>query len=156
MRHAVALGAALIALSFGPDAQAKDLPQNGMTIQDIQNWLQDEGYRAQVQTASDGTRSIYSSADGANFHIYQYDCKNGRCGSLQFSVGFNTKGAFNSDKMNAWNRDNRWVRAYVDKVNDPWLEYDVDLTPGGTYELLNDEFAIWRDSLGHFRKYINW
>ncbi len=34
------------------------------------------------------------------------------------------------------------MRAYVDKVNDPWLEYDVDLTPGGSYELLKDEFGI--------------
>ena len=57
--------------------------------------------------------------------------------------------------MNDWNRDNRWARAYVDKVNDPWLEYDVDLTPGGTYEMLNDEFAIWRDTLGRFHKIVD-
>lgn len=135
---------------------AKSLPANGMTIDDIASWLQSEGYKAQIQTAQDGTKNVYSSSDGQNFHIYQYDCKNGRCGSLQFSVGFNTKGAFTGDKMNDWNRDNRWARAYVDKVNDPWLEYDVDLEPGGTYELLNDEFGIWRDSLNHFRKFINW
>ena len=35
-------------------------------------------------------------------------------------------------------------------------EYDVDLTPGGSYELLKDEFGIWQDSLGRFRKFINW
>ncbi len=157
MKTALLAGiAALAIVSFSDAALAKDLPANGMTLDDIQAWLQSEGYKAKVDTANDGTRSIESSADGQNFHIYQYDCKEKRCGSFQFSVGFNTKGAFNPEKMNDWNRDNRWVRAYVDKVNDPWLEYDIDLTPGGTYELLNDEFAIWRDSLGRFRKYINW
>ena len=158
MRIATLAGVAALAIGLcaGP-AAAKNLPAGGMTIDDIAAWLQSEGYKAQIQTSNDGTKNIYSSSNGQNFHIYQYDCKNGnRCGSLQFSVGFNTKGAFNGDKMNDWNRDNRWVRAYVDKVNDPWLEYDVDLEPGGTYELLNDEFGIWRDSLDHFRKFINW
>jgi hypothetical protein len=58
--------------------------------------------------------------------------------------------------MNDWNSNNRWVRAYSDSKNDPWLEMDVDLSPGGTKEGLDDEFAIWRDMLTDFKKYINW
>jgi hypothetical protein len=85
-----------------------------------------------------------------------YDCKEGRCASLQFSVGFATKGASGAGPMNDWNRKNRWVRAYADDVNDPWLAYDVDLSPGGTYENLDDQFGVWRDALGRFTKYINW
>jgi hypothetical protein len=75
---------------------------------------------------------------------------------MQFAAGFDTKGAFNPVKMNDWNRDNRWTRAYIDKANDPWLEMDIDLTPGGTFELLNDEFATWRSSFVRFKKFINW
>lgn len=157
MKRVLIAGVAALSLFAGCNAAAaKNLPGPGMTLEQIQAWLQSEGYKGQIETSGDGTRSIESSADGQNFHIYQYDCKGKVCGSFQFSVGFNTKGAFSPEKMNDWNRDNRWVRAYVDKVNDPWLEYDIDLTPGGTYELLNDEFAIWRDSLGRFRKFINW
>jgi len=156
MKHAILTCVATLAFALVSNAAlAKDLPAGGMTINDLVSWLQGQGYKAEIQTAKDGSHNIASAADGSNFHIYQYDCKNGRCGSMQFSVGFDTKGAFGPGPMNDWNRDNRWVRAYVDKVNDPWLEYDVDLTPGGTYELLNDEFAIWRDSLGRFRKQIN-
>ena len=58
--------------------------------------------------------------------------------------------------MNDWNMNKRWVRAYVDKENDPWVEYDVDLAPGGTYEGLKDQFGIWQDALSHFRKFIGW
>jgi len=29
------------------------------------------------------------------------------------------------------------------------------LSPGGTYEILNDEFATWQDTLRVFKKFIN-
>jgi hypothetical protein len=157
MRHAIAAAAgALLLVAMSGAATAKDLPSGGVTIDDVVKWLQGAGYRAEIQTGDDGSKNVYSSADGRNFHIYLYDCKDGRCGSLQFSTGFDTKGAFSADKMNDWNRDSRWARAYVDKSNDPWVEYDVDLTPGGTYELLDDEFGTWRGALGRFYKFIGW
>jgi Putative bacterial sensory transduction regulator len=52
--------------------------------------------------------------------------------------------------MNEWNRDKRWCRGYFDRVSDPWVEEDVDLTPGGTYELLNDSFATFRHCVDDF------
>ena len=156
MRRPLLMSVATAALVlFSGVAGAKSLPAKGMTIDEIAKWLQSAGYKAEIQTAN-GEKNIYSSANGQNFHIYQYDCnKTTRCGSFQFSVGFDTKGSFNPEKLNDWNKDNRWVRAYVDKVNDPWLEFDIDLTPGGTYELLNDEFAVWRMSLDHFHKFMD-
>ncbi len=158
MKCAVLASAAVIAVALSSgSALAKDLPQGGLTVQDVAKWLQDSGYKAEIQTSRDGSQNVYSASDGTGFHVYMYDCHNGpRCASIQFSVGFDTKGAWNAAKMNAWNSDNRWVRAYVDDTNDPWVEMDVDLYPGGTWENLNDEFAVWRDMLGRFTKYINW
>jgi len=152
------LAAASLALGVGASAaaQAKDIPEGGLTLAEVSSWLTDNGYQAKIETDDDGTRNIATSAEGAGFHIYLYDCKEDRCGSLQFSSGFSTKGAFDTAKMNEWNRTKRWARAYIDKVNDPWIEADVDLTPGGTYEILNDEFNIWKDTLTGFRKYIGW
>jgi hypothetical protein len=43
----------------------------------------------------------------------------------------------------------------MDKENDPWISQDIDLSPGGTYELLNDELKVWSDSVGRFMKTIN-
>ena len=145
----------LLSALFSDMALAKDLPAGGMTLEDVQSWLQDEGYKAQFYPLKDGGRAIASSSDGHTWKIYMYDCnKDGRCGSLQFSMGLDTSGAFNAEKVNDWNRDNRWARAYIDSVNDPWVEYDVDLTPGGTYELLNDEFTTWRNSVKHFHEFL--
>jgi hypothetical protein len=154
MRHAIVAGALALALGISSAADAKDIPSGGVTWQDVTAWLQAAGYQAKLQGSGTG-QNILSSADGSPFHIYLYDCKNGHCGSLQFSEGFDTKGAFNAAKMNDWNQHNRWGRAYVDKTNDPWIEMDCDLTPGGTYELLNDEFATWRMTLRNFRKQIS-
>lgn len=154
MKHVLIAGVASLALLCGA-ASARDIPAGGLTLEQVQTWLQAAGYKAEIQTNSSGERNIYSAAEGTGFHIYMYDCKKGLCGSMEFSVGFNTKGAFNAVQMNTWNRKNRWVRAYIDDVNDPWLEYDIDLTPGGTYELLNDQFTIWRGQLKKFADLAN-
>jgi len=155
--HLVLGGVAALAFAlYASAAPAKDLPDKGLSIEQVASWLQNEGYKAEMQKSSDGTPNIASSSDGQTFHIYMYDCKDDVCASLQFSEGFDTKGTFTADKINDWNKNNRWARAYIDKENDPWVEYDVDLAPGGTYEGLKDQFGIWQDALSHFRKFIGW
>jgi hypothetical protein len=147
----------LATLSLAPGAAlAKDLPEGGMTLEEIAVWLQSKGLPAEVKSDDKGKRHVYSSLDGAKFEIYVYDCKDGRCGSMQYAAGFDTKGAYGPVPINEWNRDNRWTRAYADTVNDPWLEYDIDLTPGGTYDLLDDQLEIWKSAVGRFRKFIKW
>jgi hypothetical protein len=143
---AVALGFTLIS----GVASARDIPTDGFSMGDVVNWLQAEGYKAQIVTDSDGKQHVSSASNGVTFGVYMFDCKGDKCGSIQFAAGFATHGKFDTSKMNEWNRDNRWARGYYDSVNDPWVEYDVDLTPGGTYELLDDEFATWRSTLGRF------
>jgi hypothetical protein len=134
-----------------------DLPSVGLSADDVAKWLQDAGYKATIKTNDDGSLSVNSATDGTNFSVDMYDCHDkATCTAIQFSVGFDTKGAWTAAKMNDYNSSKRWVRAYVDDKNDPWLEQDVDLIPGGTWEGLNDQFAVWRQMLGDFEKYINW
>jgi len=155
MKRIICIAVAALVLSLSSQmAAAADLPAGGMTTGDVVKWLQDAGYKAQLYPLKNGGNAVASASDGYTWKIYMYDCKGDRCGSMQFSMGLSTKGAFNAAKMNQWSKDNRWARAYVDDVNDPWLEYDVDLTPGGTYELLNDEFATWRMTVKHFHDFL--
>ena len=154
MRHALIAGVAALALCSSA-ASAREIPKGGLTVDQVVSWLQSAGYKAEVQKNSDGEANVYSAAEGTGFHIFLYDCKKSFCGSIQFSVGFDTKGSFNTTQLNTWNRKNRWVRAFLDDSNDPWLEYDVDLTPGGTYEILDDEFTIWRGQLKKFAEMVN-
>jgi hypothetical protein len=150
MKRAFLVGALALTFASGA-AAAQDIPANGMTIKEMAAWLHGAGYKAEIQTI-EGKKVILSGSEGAEFRIYPNDCKGDRCSSLQFAVGFDTKGALSASKINDWNQQNRWVRAYVDKTNDPWLEYDVDLAPGSSYENLNDEFSLWKSQLTNFRK----
>ncbi|HTZ36936.1 MAG TPA: YbjN domain-containing protein [Stellaceae bacterium] len=151
---AAAAIATILALAAATPAPAKDLPKAGMTVDDVVGWLQGAGYQAKLVTDKNGRKTVTTAAEGTEFHVGFYDCKDERCGSIQFYAGFDTKGALNPKRINEWNRQKRWGRAYVDDINDPWIEMDVDLTPGGTYELLNDEFATWRSTLSGFKQFI--
>ncbi len=156
MRFGLAACAVVTAMAtVSVSAVAHDLPKGGMTLEDVVSWLQGAGYQAKVVTDKEGKKTVDSAADGTAFHVGFYDCQDQRCGSIQFYVGFETKGALDAKRMNAWNSSKRWARGYVDQTNDPWVEMDVDLTPGGTYELLNDEFATWRSTLATFKQFIN-
>jgi hypothetical protein len=154
-RQALAwLGAAAMALATllapGP-ASAKDLPDGGFTTADVVAWLQASGDQAQLVPAHDGIDThVQALVDGREFGVYMFDCKDDRCGSIEFSAGWPTHGTFDTSRMNKWNRENRWARGYFDTTNDPWVEMDVDLTPGGTYELLDDELGTWMTALKRF------
>jgi hypothetical protein len=151
--------AGAIALAFtllSSAAMARDLPAGGFTISDVVQWLQSKGYQAQVVTGSDGKQHVTSFSSGVKFGVYMFDCDSSdRCASIQFSAGFATHGKFDTSHMNDWNRDQRWCRGYFDNVNDPWVEYDVDLSPGGTYEGLDDQFGVWNKMLDIFVKRYN-
>jgi hypothetical protein len=126
------------------------IPAGGFTIEDVVAWLQGMGYSAKVVTSESGKRHIVSSTQGTPFNVFMGDCNGDRCASIEFSAGFSTNGKFDIAQINDWNNNNRWCRSYYDNVKDPWLEMDVDLWPGGSYELLNDQFATWNTILARF------
>jgi hypothetical protein len=133
-----------------PATPAHAIPDGGFTIEDAVAWLQSAGYAAKVVTVESGNRHIVSNTMGTPFNVFMGDCNGERCASLNLAAGFSTAGKFDILQINDWNTNNRWCRAYYDSVNDPWLEMDIDLWPGGTYESLNDQFAAWNTTLGRF------
>lgn len=153
MKSALLAGATFFALA--PTlAGAAPLPAGGLTLDEVAKWLQGAGYKASITTEGD-TKLVESASDGTTFYIKMEDCNAApRCTSLEFFVGFETHGAWNAQKMNEWNTNYRWLRARVDGSNDPWGEMDVDLSPGGSYELLNEEFGVWRKALLEFKKFL--
>jgi len=147
----IAITAALALILVSATASARPVPAAGLSLQDVVTWLQGIGYTTEIVPDKDGTSHIRSAYNGVKVGVYMFDCKDGVCGSLQFSAGWSTNGKFDVGRMNVWNRDKRWCRGYYDAENDPWVEKDVDLTPGGTYELLADEFAVFRKCVDGFK-----
>lgn len=123
-------------------------------MNDVVVWLQSFGYQAQIVSGSDGSQHVSTYYEGSKLGVYMFDCKgaDSTCGSLQFSMGWATHGKFDTSQMNLWNRDKRWCRGYFDTTNDPWVEMDVDLTPGASYETLTDQLKVFQQCVDLFRK----
>lgn len=159
MKTFAAIGLAL-ALGFGgvTAAQAKPIPDGGLTLEETVAWLQGAGYKAEILTRKDTSKSRYigSASGGVNFYIDLYDCKTTRCASLQFYSAFDKDKPLTAAKLNEWNKDNRYSRGYIDDEGDPYVEYDANLSPGGTYEALEDDLQVWANSLDSFTTFIDW
>lgn len=148
----ISIAAILVLTSMCATAGTREIPAAGLSTNDIVAWLHDWGYRTEVVANHDGSTHVKTYYEGMNFGVYMLDCKEGTCGSVQFSAGWATHGKFDTSQMNRWDRDHRWCRGYFDSTNDPWVEMDVDLTPGGSYELLTDQLKIFEDCIDSFRR----
>jgi hypothetical protein len=126
------------------------IPDGGLTLEEAVAWLQSGGYAAKVVTREDGKRHIESWSQGTLFNIFTPGCQSGRCASLELVFAFSSKGKFDVSRLNEWNSDVPWGKAYSDDVNDPCLDMDISLSPGATFESLNDQFGTWNNILSNF------
>jgi Putative bacterial sensory transduction regulator/zinc-ribbon domain len=133
-----------------PAAPLHPIPEGGLAQEEVVAWLESGGYTAQIVTGETGKRHIESFSRGSKFNIMTPGCQSGRCPSLELAFGYSCHGKFDVSKLNEWNGKILYCRAYYDSVNDPWLEMDIGLWPGGTWEALNNHFAIWNNRLGRF------
>lgn len=141
-------------------ALARDLPSGGMTATELAAWLKDKGLPADVKPdpTTPGDQVVSSAMEGVNFDLYLYDCSGDgdarRCTSMQYAAGWGAKSSFNADRANSWNSGNRFIKAYLTAKSELFGEYDLDLSPGGTYEMLDDTLENWRSTLPNFTKYF--
>ncbi len=151
----VALAAAMTLLASA--AQAQEINKDGMTGPEVAAWLQKGGFKAELIKDDGGDPLINSAAEGHVFKIYFYDCSEAkRCKALQFSAGFDMKAGLTLEKANEWNRKNRYLKAYLDDDQDPYVQYDVNVNAGRTVSGLDDDFGVWTGMLGDFTKFIGW
>jgi hypothetical protein len=135
--------------------QARSIPDDGVSIDDVAAWLKERGQdEAKISDDGNGHKIVSSSLSGVKFGVYMFDCKGDKCGSVQFAAGWPVSGKIAASRVNEWNRTKRWARAYLDTSGGLWLEFDVDLTPGGTYELLDDNFATWKKTVDGFKDFF--
>lgn len=113
-----------------------------------------KGYGSASLEVKDGDPFISGRIEGSKYGIYFYGCKSGKkCTNIQFSAGWSGVKTSLSD-INAWNRDKRFSKAYLDSVNDPNLEMDVNLDSGVSKANLEDTFDFWVTGLRTFKKTI--
>lgn len=156
MRHHLLAAMAAVLISLAGAAEARDVPKGGLTYNEISAWLGAGGYSVESKKNDSGRAYFQTKAGEVMFEVWPYDCKEGRCASVQFIAGFDMDKPLSLTTINNWNSENRYVRGYIDDEGDPWFAYDANLSPGGTYEALDDDFDVWIGFLPEITKAIGW
>jgi len=151
---AIFAAAALAAATIAAPAHAQLV--RAQDPQSVVRALQDGGYSAQLGVDGVGDPKVTSSVSGTTFQVFFYNCTNHKdCATVQFHSGYHLATAPTLDVINEWNRSQRFGRGFLDRVNDPTLEMDVDLDDGGlSPALFIDNIEFWTSILSRFEKHI--
>ena len=154
MKFQIIVAAAALALAAGPVA-ARDLPAGGLTRPEVAAWLQQHGLQAKIHDDSSGESIVSSTVGGVNFDIYFFACNADRCGSIQYAAGWTPLAAATPAAVALWNQKHRYARSYLDDHNNLWGEYDVDISPGGTWEQMDKSLDRWGSVIADFKTAFN-
>ncbi|MEW2912552.1 YbjN domain-containing protein [Leisingera sp. JC11] len=124
----------------------------------VANFFKDEGANVEVTTDSVGDPNLKVEYYGNDFSVYYYGCDNNtNCEAIQFFSGYQTDGSVRLSKINEWNTNNRFARAYVSAEGSARIEMDVLL---GNKGMSPDDFAdavgIWNRAVQDFEEFIDW
>ncbi|PSJ39777.1 YbjN domain-containing protein [Allosphingosinicella deserti] len=115
-------------------------------------------YPAELGSDGAGDPIITSKHDGSTFKILFYNCTNHKdCATVQFHSSYDLDETLSLDKINAWNKSQRFGRAYLDGEGDPIIQMDVDLDDGGMSKaLFTDNLEYWTSVLDQFEEHIGY
>jgi Putative bacterial sensory transduction regulator len=151
-----ALALAALAAAWALPAQAQMV--RGQDPGSVVSALQKGGYAAKLGIDKVGDPMITSGVSGTTFQVFFYNCTDHKaCATVQFHSGYDLSTPVSLERINEWNRSQRFGRAYLDKEDDPILEMDVDLDDGGISPLLFiDNIEFWTSILGNFERHIGY
>ena len=111
---------------------------------------------ARLERQSNGDPKITARFESVTYQVFFMNCTaNANCEDLNFYAGF-LDSPQSVEAMNAWNRDRRFGKAYLDDALDPAIEFDVNLEHGVTRENLNAAFEVWTLVLDQYTSFIGY
>jgi len=157
MLLALASAAPALAVETKP-AAAVALPETlkGDDVAAFVQVLQAEGYRAKVETASDGSTFISSAAGGTNISIYFDDCKIGTgCSYIRLTSWWEKPKGASAEAMNKWNNGWKMIRAVYDDDKDVVIDYYYTLAGGVSRANFVDMFEWYASISSDFSDYLS-
>ncbi|MEF2071258.1 YbjN domain-containing protein [Consotaella aegiceratis] len=134
----------LLLMLAGP-LDAADLIQTA-DLDQIANMAR--GYGSATVTSGEDAY-VRGRIDGTLYAIFPEDCDDGACKSVRFYAAWSDV-SVDPETINAWNRERRFSKAYIDEAGDPVLEMDVNLRYGVTIASFDDSLDWWSIGLGAF------
>lgn len=152
-RAFLAAAAASLSVAAAP-AQAELV--NAVNPAAIKAIVESQGWPAKLIGKPGDDPYIESTRNGLKFLVLFMNCSEGRnCKTLQYYMGFSDAKGISFEKLNAWNKEKRFARAYRDNDGDPVLEMDVDLDFDGIpRENLGETFNTWASLMDSFRQFV--
>ncbi len=140
-------------LLFAGTAQAQMV--RAQDPESVASALRGMGYKAEMTKDDSGDPLIKSSSSGSTFAIFFFGCtKNTDCRTIQFFAGYTDKKP-SLERINEWNSNKRFGRAYTSKTGAARVEMDVDLDDGGlSTKLFEDNVEFWVLLMSQFEKHI--
>ena len=149
---ALALIVALPGAALAQTPPAAVVQTTGVSVADAKAWLAGLGGNVRDPVLRDGVTSLHIADEPLPWNLTFYACGPSLCDDIQYSAIFS--GPITSDQINAWNRDNRFLKAFFmpaepGGVAGAVVQYDAVLTGNGT-EQLREPTVIWLQMLRAF------
>ena len=154
----------LAALSVAPATAAtrSDSVIDAITASEIAAIVTESNYDVEVKTDNHGDPYLVSERNGTKFIILFNGCNKAPdpleriCGDIQFRSGYTLPSAASLERMNQWNSDFRFGKAYLDEDGDPTIEMVVSMSGGVTRAYVRNMLKWWEIVLGDFEAHIGW
>lgn len=153
MKHTALAAAVAAMIVCAPAASASELI-DATDPTEILNLARGFG-SANLDRDGDGDPRITGRIDGNRYTLLFYGCLNGeKCTNLTFNSGWDVE-TFDIIRINEWNRDRRYGRAYLDLEGDPIVEMDVNIEFGVSRRNFDDTFALWSSIVKDFASFVD-
>jgi hypothetical protein len=147
---------ALAPLALFPATPAHAELVNAANPETIKAIVESQGWPATIVVKEGDDPYIESNRSGLKFLVLFMNCDEGeQCKTLQYYMGFSDAKDVTLERLNQWNKEKRFARAYKDDAGDPVLEMDVDLDfQGIPRENVGETFNTWASLMDSFRAYV--
>lgn len=128
-----------------PPKAAPVAASKAITDADIESVLQSLEQSFTKRKEEDGTSTFEFKIADATVQLYQFAGEGG-VESLRLNAGwaFGSSARPSIDKINAFNANRRFVKAFLDVDKDPFLVQDIELTGGWSRDNLRASIARYR------------
>jgi hypothetical protein len=134
----VALATLFLASSVIAEAQTQNKIYDSLTLEQILTIMEDEGYEVELYADK---KVVAWVLNGKEICLITTDKPN----SLNFYT-YEDGGTVDLAAANAWNKDYKYSKVYLDDDKDVTLELDLDLTGGVTERRIRDFFKTCQRS----------
>lgn len=149
---ALSLAGAVPGLALAQTPSPAVASTNGVSVAETRTWLAGLGGAVGEPTVREGLTTLNVADQPLPWNLTFYACGPSLCDDVQYSAVFS--GPITLDQINAWNRENRYLKAFfvaatADAEASAVVQYDVVLTSAGT-EQLREPTVIWLQMLRTF------